>query len=111
MNSKLTIASGDISSFPVLGRRLRGKIAKHIYCCRKSVILTGFVVKPVGFAFLTIPTELSKGIVYSAVGDVGEAAIGYISGIGLVRYFYKIAQPGYTIKELMKRLTYVVFRN
>lgn len=41
----------------------------------------------------TIPAELSKGIVYTAVGQVGEAAIGYISGILFVQYLYKIAQP------------------
>jgi len=93
MNSRLIIASGDISSFPVLGRRFRGKVAKEIYRCGKGVVLTGSVAKPIGFAVSTIPAELSKGIVYSAVGQVGEAAIGYISGIGFVRYLYKIAQP------------------
>lgn len=93
MNSRLIIASGDISSSPVLGRRFRGKVAKEIYRCGKSVVLTGSVAKPIGFAVSTIPAELSKGIVYSAVGQVGEAAIGYISGIGFVRYLYKIAQP------------------
>lgn len=93
MNSRLIIASGDISSSPVLGRRFRGKVAKEIYRCGKSVVLTGSLAKPIGFAVSTIPAELSKGIVYSAVGQVGEAAIGYISGIGFVRYLYKIAQP------------------
>ena len=57
------------------------------------MVLTGSVAKPIGFAVSTIPTELSKGIVYTAVGQVGEAALGYVSGIGFVRYLYKIAQP------------------
>lgn len=93
MNSRLIIASGDISSSPVLGRRFRGKVAKEVYRCGKGVVLTGSVAKPIGFAVSTIPAELSKGIVYTAVGQVGEAAIGYISGIGFVRYLYKVAQP------------------
>ena len=57
------------------------------------MVLTGSVAKPIGFAVSTIPVELSKGIVYSAVGQIGEAAIGYISGIGFVRFIYKIAKP------------------
>lgn len=93
MSSRLIIASGDISSSPVLGRKFRGKIAKEIYRCGKGVLLTRSVAKPIGFAISTIPTELSKGIVYSTVGQVGETAIGYISGIGFVRYLYKITQP------------------
>ena len=93
MNSRLIIAFGDISSSAVVGRKFRDKVAKEIYRCDKGVILTGSVAKPIGFAVSTIPAELSKGIVYSAVGQVGEAAIGYISGIGFVRYLYKIAQP------------------
>ena len=93
MNSRLIIASGDISSSAVLGRKFRGKVAKEIYRCGKGVVLTGSVAKPIGFAVSTIPVELSKGIVYSAVGQIGEAAIGYISGIGFVRFIYKIAKP------------------
>ena len=34
----------------------------------------------------TVPTEFSKEIVYTAVGQVGEAAIGDAFGIGFVRY-------------------------
>ena len=64
MNSKLIIASGDISSSPVLGRKFRGKIAKEIYRCGKDVALTRSVGKPIGFALSTIPRELSKGVVY-----------------------------------------------
>ena len=93
MNSSLIIASGDISSSPVLGRKFRGKVAKEIYRCGKGVVVTRSIAKPIGFAISTIPAELSKGIVYSAAGQVGEAAIGYISGIGFLRYLYKIAQP------------------
>ena len=93
MSSRLIIESGDISSSPVLGRKFRGKVAKEIYRCGKGMVFTGSVSKPIGFAVSTIPVELSKGIVYSAVGQIGEAAIGYISGIGFVRFIYKIAKP------------------
>jgi hypothetical protein len=93
MSSRLIIASGDISSSPVLARKFRGKVAKEVYRCSKGMLLTGSMAKPIGFAVSTIPAELSKGIVYTAVGQVGEAAIGYVSGIGFVRYLYKISQP------------------
>lgn len=46
-----------------------------------------------GFAVTTLPKELTKGVVSTAVGQVGETAIGYVSGIGFVRYLYKVAQP------------------
>jgi hypothetical protein len=45
------------------------------------------------FAVATIPMELSKGVVYTAVGQLGEATLGYLSGVGLVRYIYKVAEP------------------
>ena len=34
-----------------------------------------------------------KGVVYIAAGQVGEAAIGYVSGIAFIRYLYKVLQP------------------
>lgn len=92
MNSRLVIAAGDINSSPVLARRFRGKTAKEIYRCGKGIVLTGSIIKPVAFALSTIPTELSTGIVYTAVGQVGEIAIGYMSGIGFARYVYKVVQ-------------------
>jgi len=93
MNSRLVIAAGDINSSPVLARRFRGKTAKEIYRCGKGIVLTGSVIKPVAFGISTIPAEFSKGIIYTAVGQVGESAIGYVSGIGFVRYLYKVVQP------------------
>lgn len=98
MNSRLVIAAGDINSSPVLARRFRGKTAKEIYRCGKGIVLTvttvtGSIIKPVAFAISTIPAEFSKGIIYTAVGQVGETAIGYVSGIGFVRYLYKVIQP------------------
>ena len=93
MSSRLIIAAGDISSSPVLARRFRGKAAKEVYRCGKGILLTGSVAKPIGYAAATIPTELTKGVVYTAVGQVGETFIGYVSGIGFVRYLYKVAQP------------------
>ena len=106
MNSRLIIAAGDISSSPVLARRFRGKTAKEIYRCGKGILLTGSFAKPVGFAAAQIPGEFTKGVVYTAVGQFGENVIGYISGIGLVRYLYKIAQP--TKLKATARLTYNV---
>ena len=93
MSSRLIIAAGDIASSPVLARRFRGKTAKEIYRCSKGIILTGSFAKPISFAIASVPAELTKGVVYTAVGQVGETAIGYISGIGFVRYLYKVIQP------------------
>ena len=92
--SRLIIAAADITSSPVFGRRFRGKTAKEVYICGKGIFLTGSVAKPLGFAAAQIPTELSKGVIYTAVGQLGESALGYISGIGFVRYLYKVVQPG-----------------
>lgn len=93
MSSRLIMASGDMSSSPVLGRRFRGKVAKELYRCGKGIIVSQSVVKPMAYAAAKIPAELSKGFVYTAVGQVGDAAIGYITGIGFVRFLYKIAKP------------------
>ena len=93
MSSRLIIAAADISSSPVLAKRFRGKTAKEIYRCGKGIVLTGSISKPLGFAAATVPREMSKGFIYTAVGQVGEAALGYISGIGFVRYIYKVAKP------------------
>ncbi len=93
MSSRLIIAAGDISSSPVLGRRFRGKAAKEVYRCSKGILITGSFAKPIGFAIANVPAELTKGVVYTAVGQVGETAIGYVSGIGFVRYLYKVVQP------------------
>lgn len=93
MSSRLIIAASDISSPPVLARKFRGKTAKEIYRCSKGILLTGSVAKPIGYPVATIPTELSKGVVYTAAGQFGETAIGYLSGIGFVRYLYKVGQP------------------
>lgn len=94
MSSRLIIAAGDISSSPILFKRLRGKVAKEVYRCSKGVIFTGSVTKPLAFAVAQIPGELTKGVVYSAAGQIGEGALGYISGIGFVRYLYKAIRPG-----------------
>ena len=92
--SRLIIAAGDITSSPVFFGRFRGKTAKEIYRCVKGVFMTGSVAKPLGFAAAQIPAELSKGVIYTAVGQLGDSAIGYISGIGFVRYLYRAAHPG-----------------
>lgn len=91
MNLKL-IASSDIVSSLVIGHIFKGKVVKEVYRCNKVGVLTGSVTKPSGFVVSTIPTELSKGIVYTVVGQVGETVIRSISDIGFVQYLYKIAQ-------------------
>jgi len=91
MNSRLLIAAVDISSSPVLLKRFRGKTAKELYRCGKGIILTGSVSKSV--AVLQVPNELTKGFVYTAVGQIGEGVIGYISGVEFVRYLYKVVHP------------------
>lgn len=93
MSSRLVIASTDITSSPVLARRFRGKTAKEIYRCGKGIVVTGSIIKPVGFALVSIPAEMSKGFIYSTIGNVGESVIGYISGVGFVRYLYKVLEP------------------
>ena len=104
MNSRLIIAAGDISSSPILLKRFRGKRAKELYRCCKGMLLTGSVAKPLGFAAAQIPGELTKGVVYTAIGQIGEGVIGYISGIGFVRYLYKVVQP--TKLKATARLAY-----
>ena len=94
MHSRLIIAAGDITSSPVFARRFRGKTAKEVYRCGKGMVLTGSVAKPLGFAVAQVPAELTKGVVYTAVGQLGEGVIGYISGIGFVRFLYKVIHPG-----------------
>ena len=84
MSSRLIIAASDISSSPVLATKFRGKTAKEIYWCGKGILLTDSVAKPIGYAVATTPTELSKGVVYTVAGQVGETAIDYLSGIGFV---------------------------
>ena len=104
MSSRLIIAAADISSSPVLAKRFRGKTAKEIYRCGKGIVLAGSISKPLGLAITTVPREMSKGFIYTAVGQVGEAALGYISGIGFVRYIYKVAKP-----EQIKVTTRVIY--
>jgi hypothetical protein len=93
MSARLILAAGDISSSPILLRRYRGKTAKEIYRCGKGIVFTGSFAKPITYAVARIPAELSRGVIYTAVGDIGEAAIGYVSAIGLIRYFYKAVHP------------------
>lgn len=94
MNYRYIIAAGDISSAPVLAKRFRGKTAKELYRCGKGMLLTGSVAQPLRLAALQFSGELTKGVVYTAAGQIGEGVIGYISGVGFVRYLYKVVQPG-----------------
>jgi hypothetical protein len=78
MSSRLILAARDISSSPVFLKRFRGKPAKEIYRCGKGIAFTDSIAKPVTYAVTNIPRELGEGFIYSAVGNIGEAAIGYI---------------------------------
>ena len=93
MSSRLIIAAGDINSSPVLLKRFRGKTAKELYRCGKGIALTGSISKPLGFAAAQIPGEFTKGVVYTAVGQIGESTLGYLSGVGFLRYLYKVVEP------------------
>ena len=88
----MIIESSDISSSPVLASKFRCNLAKEIYRCGKGIVLTRFLVKLIAFAVLNIPVELFKGVVYSTIGQIGDAAMGYITGIGFIKYIYKIPQ-------------------
>lgn len=94
MSPRLIAAATDISSSPVLARRFRGKTAKKIYRCEKGMVVSGSIIKPVGFAIATIPAEMSKEFIYSTIGNIGEGLIGYMSGIGVIRYLYRALEPG-----------------
>ena len=63
MYSKLISVSGDIISSPVLLKRFRGKTAKELYHCGKGILLTGPIAKPLGFAIVQIPGELTKRVI------------------------------------------------
>jgi hypothetical protein len=76
MSPRLILAAGDISSSPILFRQYRGKTAKEIYRCGKRVAFSGSIAKPLAYAVASIPAELSKGVIYIVVGNIGEAAIG-----------------------------------
>ena len=85
-------------------KRFRGKAAKELYRCGKGILLTGSFTKPLGFAIVQVPGELTKGVVYTAVGQIGEGVLGYVSGIGFVRYLYKVIRP--TKLKATARLVY-----
>ena len=104
MSFIVIIAAADISSSPVLAKRFRGKTAKEVYRCGKGILLTGSIAKPLGFAVAQVPGELTRGVVYTAVGQIGEGVLGYVSGIGFVRYLYKVLQP--TKLKATARLVY-----
>ena len=104
MRSRLVIPSAETSSSPILAPKLRGKLAKEVYRCGKGMLVSGSLIKPIGYAVSSIPAELATGYVYSAVGHVGEAALGYLSGVGFVRYVYRISKP-----EKLKAVTRLIY--
>jgi hypothetical protein len=93
MNARLVLAAGDILSSPVFCKRYRGKAAKEIYRCGKGIAFTGSLGKPIAYVLISVPRETYRSVTFTAVGNIGEAAIGYVSGIGFIRYFYKVIHP------------------
>lgn len=102
--SRHIIAAGDVSGSPILLKRFRGKVAKEIYRCGKSIAVTRSISKPVIYALISVPGELANGFVKSSIGNTAETVIGYISGVGFVRFVYKNVHPG-KLKTAF-RLTY-----
>lgn len=98
-NNKYVLAATDITSQPKIFAKFRGKTAKEIYRFSKGVIATRKVVGPATYALMSIPKEMSKGFINSAVGDVGETFIGYISGVTFLRYFYKFTNIVYITRS------------
>lgn len=87
--SRYVIAATDITAQPKMFARYRGKPAKEIYRFAKGVAVSKSITGPAIFALGTIPGEMTKGVIYSAIGAVGETVIGYTSFIGISRWAYK----------------------
>lgn len=98
MSFRYVLAATDIScrvnSQHKVFARYRGKTAKGIYRCSKGIILTVGFTGPLTFAVKEIGLELSSGFVKSAASSAAEGLIGYVSGVGFVRWIYKAATIG-----------------
>ena len=103
------IAATDISSSPKIFKKFRGKAAKEVYRCVKGFACTGSLRKPLIFATGQLSKEFTTGFVVSCGGSAVESLLGYVSGIGFVRWIYKasdvkkikaIARLGYNILGL-----------
>jgi len=98
MSFRYVLAATDISSRVnsqhKVFARYRGKTAKKIYRCGKEILLTGGLTVPLAFAVKKIGFELSSGFVKSAASSAAEGLIGYVSGVGFVRWIYKTASVG-----------------
>jgi len=104
--NRYIIAATDITSRPKAFAPMRGKTAKEIYRFSKGVVLSRSLSGPAAYAVISVPKEMSNGFIYSAIGVVGETVLGYVSGIGFVRWIYKATDVG-SIKNLA-RLAYNV---
>jgi hypothetical protein len=87
--SRYIIAATDITARPKLFSRMRGKPAKELYRFAKGVALTQTITGPAIYAAASIPKEMSQGFIYSSIGCISETFIGYISGVGFIRFIYK----------------------
>lgn len=82
------LAASNITAQPVLTKKFRGKIAKDTYRCGKGILLIGSIPKPIALAIGNFTGEMTKGCSLFILSWVklGEYAIGYLSGVGFVRY-------------------------
>jgi len=74
--------------------KFRGKPAKEVYRCCKGIIISGSFKGPVTYAAGQIGKELTTGVVANASGLIVEGMIGYISGVGFIRWIYKATNVG-----------------
>jgi len=74
--------------------KFRGKPAKEVYRCCKGIIISRSFKGPITYAAGQIGKEFTNGVVANAGGSIVEGMIGYISGVGFVRWIYKATDVG-----------------
>ena len=62
------------------------KLAKELYRWCEAVVITCKIVKLVDYTPTQIPTELSKAFSYLVGSSIGDKVIGYLSGLGFIRW-------------------------
>ena len=95
----------DLVTTSALCKCLRGKVSKELYRCTKAIVLTGSVKKPVVYTLSRIPTQMHNGVFYTITEDIGEHVIGYLSGVGFIKYLYIVIERPINLKAAF-RVTY-----
>jgi hypothetical protein len=78
--------------------KFRGKTAREVYRFTKGVFVSREISRPALYAISQIPSEMTKGVIYKSIGEIGEYLIGYTSFIGVCRWVYR-ATDTYFIKN------------